>query len=94
MSQCLYNGPAGMHCTVGWAFDIPPDLEGRGILILAEQGLLPNSEVSFLRALQWAHDYSWEPKRMKGALGALARRFGLTLPPDDGQDPVLPGTSQ
>lgn len=88
---CLYNGPGGIHCAVGWVISLPAEVcEGLSVDGLAERGLVPREALDLLRELQYTHDvYGYTPTTMQNELLAIARVRGLTFPPEDGQDPML-----
>lgn len=89
---CRYNGPGGMHCAVGWAFDVLDRYEGTPVYNLPGAALHNQHDTLghvFLEDLQLAHDKAVNATDMQHKLFVFARKYGLEIPPDDGQDPLL-----
>lgn len=90
LPRCLYNGPDGKHCAIGWVWSIDPKYENRSVwqLPMVDDGL-----IGFLIKLQKAHDGDPDEKytnqEMKKALEQVASEYQIQIPPDDGKDPVL-----
>jgi len=89
-SKCLYNGPDGRHCAIGWLFAdagvTAP--EGYGVASVAAGQLVPwlLADLVFYLDLQRAHDDTnrdvpWEPE-ITDSFRTLAADYGLTFKED------------
>ena len=74
---CLYRGPNGRKCAIGWL--IPDGEEPDGLELLPLGDLIPSESFRFADALQTAHDRraNVTAKDIRVALRAVANAYGL-----------------
>jgi len=91
---CLYNGPEGTHCAIGWLIGSHTAVEGSSVCDLAMTVLFPwlLADLQFYRQLQAAHDtasdrrdsdYNWV-QALEPNFNRLASHFNLDFPPTVG----------
>lgn len=86
--RCLYNGPDGRHCAVGWLIaDITLSSKENflGVTEIRREHpevskRLEECSLSFLNELQSAHDEGTDPETMRSLLRRLAGRKMFPCP--------------
>lgn len=86
-ARCLYNGPEGRHCALGWllvGLDIPEKYNNSAAFELYQLPdvcrRLDGLPKQFISQLQGAHDTARTPDEMRRNLRRFGQDHGLSVP--------------
>lgn len=79
---CMYRGPNGLKCGIGWLIDdeTAKGIEGKGIDRLPDVIAKIGLSDGFLLQLQFAHDHARDMPDYRRRMADIASEHNLTIP--------------